>query len=353
MPTVFISYRRSDSQMVAGRLRESLLRRLGDASVFRDKNSIGAGEDWMRAIDEGLSAQVVVLALLGSTWASVRDEQGRRRLDDPADWNRVELERALERRARVIPLLVDGAAMPALADLPESLQPLARLNALKLRDDDWDADLERLVQAIGAGAGARHRLTLLAAGAALAVMLTGLAAWWWLVREARPPGQAVVTAPTEASSYRDELVAALRDEQSAAFAELGRDRAKAIALIDRNLTRIAEARRSFPSDVELRVLAGYAAKNAYASSKDLLPTARRQGYLNLAADSFEAALALQPGNAGAVNGLGNVAFYRGRFDTAIELHRKALALTGGNYPAARHDLELVQRYQRGELKFDL
>jgi len=67
-------------------------------------------------------------------------------LDDPADWNRVELERAFERHSRVIPLLVDDGKIPAAAELAEGLKALARSNALKLRDDDWDTDIERLVR---------------------------------------------------------------------------------------------------------------------------------------------------------------------------------------------------------------
>ncbi|MCK7473126.1 MAG: toll/interleukin-1 receptor domain-containing protein [Rhodopseudomonas palustris] len=62
MPRIFISYRRSDSQMVAGRLRESLARRLDDEAIFRDKDSIGAGEDWIRAIEASLTGDAVVLA---------------------------------------------------------------------------------------------------------------------------------------------------------------------------------------------------------------------------------------------------------------------------------------------------
>jgi hypothetical protein len=80
MPKVFISYRRSDTQMVAGRLRESLARRLGNAAIFRDKDSIGAGEDWTKAIEASLSGDVVVLALIGPGWETARDEAGGRRL---------------------------------------------------------------------------------------------------------------------------------------------------------------------------------------------------------------------------------------------------------------------------------
>jgi hypothetical protein len=102
LPKLFLSYRRSDTQMVAGRLRQSLVGRYGERTVFRDKDSIGAGEDWTQAIREGLTGDVVVLALIGHSWASAVDAQGQRRLDDPTDWNRIELEQALTSGGRVI-----------------------------------------------------------------------------------------------------------------------------------------------------------------------------------------------------------------------------------------------------------
>jgi hypothetical protein len=150
MPKVFISYRRSDTQMAAGRLRESLTNRYGDAAVFRDKDSIAAGTDWINAIEDNLKAEdVVVLTLIGPNWLTARDEAGRRRLDDPGDWNRLEIEHALRLGRKVIPVLVDNATMPAAADLPDSMKALVRSNLVKLRDDDWEPDVERIGQGLG------------------------------------------------------------------------------------------------------------------------------------------------------------------------------------------------------------
>ena len=147
MPRFFISYRRSDTQDVAGRLRELLARRFGEKAVFRDKNSIAPGEDWTKAITDALNGGAIVLALIGPSWAMTRDDAGRRQLDDPADWNRIELERAFERQSLVIPVLVNDAKVPKESELPESIKALTRKNALKLRDDDWDSDIERLCAA--------------------------------------------------------------------------------------------------------------------------------------------------------------------------------------------------------------
>ena len=74
----------------------------------------------------------VLLALIGDEWLTVTDEHGRRRLDDPDDFARLELEAALARNIRVIPVLVDGARMPRADELPPSLAPLAGRQALQL-----------------------------------------------------------------------------------------------------------------------------------------------------------------------------------------------------------------------------
>jgi hypothetical protein len=227
MPIVFISYRRSDSQMVAGRLREALARHFGDSAIFRDKNSIGAGEDWTKAIKAELTHDTVVIALMGPTWAAAKDETGRRRLDDPGDWNRLELEEALRQGCRVVPLLVDDTKMPKESEMPQSLASIARANALKLRDDDWDSDVERLIGAVDPrNAAGRTRRAATIAAAALAVLVIGAAgyAWWgsrdsarsdgclpgFVWREALPNDHVCVTPETRAQTARDNAQAAAR-----------------------------------------------------------------------------------------------------------------------------------------------
>jgi tetratricopeptide (TPR) repeat protein len=364
MPKIFISYRRSDSQMVAGRLRESLARRMGESAIFRDKNSIGAGEDWVQAIEESLSGNVVVLALIGPNWAAACDETGARRLDDPADWNRVELELALKGSARVIPVLIDEARMPRGAELPGNLGQLARINALKLRDDDWESDVERLIQAVGShGSWHRMRRPIVLAVAAAVVITIGAVGWWlWPFYESQVPPEAVEKvapgpAPEAGGAYLADIRERLRVEQQEGLELLfGRphaERARAIGLIDANLAHIDKALASFPDDVYLHSLAGYAAKNVYASSAgtDLLTSAQRKSYLDRARLHFETALGIAPDDPGAVNGMGNVLFYERQFDEAIKHHERAIELAGGSYPAAEHDLNLVMQVKSGAVQF--
>lgn len=183
MSKVFISYRRSDTQMAAGRLRESLAGHMGAEAIFRDKDSLVGGSKWADGIRESLvGPDVVVLALIGPNWLSARNEAGQRRLDDPEDWNRRELEMAFEAGRRVIPVLVDTPTMPAKADLPESLRTLPELEATKLRDDDWDTDVDGLLALLGVRRRSRAPLM-----AGIAAGLVAVAAGAWFAFGGRAP----------------------------------------------------------------------------------------------------------------------------------------------------------------------
>ena len=148
MPRVFISYRRSDTEMAAGRLREAIAQRFGEQQTFRDKEDISPGLDWLNEIQQAIGTNAIVLALIGPTWLTARDSEGRRRLDSPDDANRVEIEAAFANDVPVIPVLVQAATMPDANELPEAVRALARRNALKLRDDDWKSDVQRLCTAL-------------------------------------------------------------------------------------------------------------------------------------------------------------------------------------------------------------
>lgn len=148
MSRIFISYRRDDTAGHAGRLFDRLCARLGKDSVFMDVEGIEAGLDFVEAIEAAVGSCDVLLAVIGRAWLDIRDSQGRRRLDDPRDFIRLETATALARHVRVIPVLVEGAAMPVEEVLPEILQPLARRQAVDLRDSRWEADIENLMQVL-------------------------------------------------------------------------------------------------------------------------------------------------------------------------------------------------------------
>ncbi len=176
MPGIFISYRRQDSQSAAGRLADSLKERLPEATLFRDVDTIEAGADFVNAINAALESCGVLLAVLGPRWISIQDEAGGRRLDDPNDYTRLELATALGRAdVRVIPVLVDGATMPAAEALPDDLKALARRNALELTDKRWDYDVSQLVATLRHALGMAPSIAIPRAwrwvGAGLAILL--------------------------------------------------------------------------------------------------------------------------------------------------------------------------------------
>ena len=149
MASIFISYRRQDAAGWAGRLAADLRREFPQTEVFQDIASIGIGEDFVDAMRRALESCAVAIVLIGPHWLDARDEQGQRRLDDPEDWVRLEIEESLKRAGlRVVPLLVGNATMPRAADLPASLRLLARRNAHEISDRRWDYDFGELVKAL-------------------------------------------------------------------------------------------------------------------------------------------------------------------------------------------------------------
>jgi hypothetical protein len=109
---IFISYRRADAGWPARWLTDQLSAHFGAGVVFQDVDSILPGDDFAAEIEAAVGACSVLLVLIGLRWLAAEGAAGRR-LDDPGDWVRLELEVALRRKVRIIPVLVDGAAMPA------------------------------------------------------------------------------------------------------------------------------------------------------------------------------------------------------------------------------------------------
>lgn len=158
IPRVFISYRRADSATFSGRIYDHLTQALGRREVFKDVDDIPPGVDFPSYIGQTLSHSDVLLAIIGPQWLAAAPGEAPRLLD-PADFVRVEIASGLRLGLTVIPLLVDGATMPAAEALPEELRPLTRLNALVVRNDpDFRRDMERVLTAVRAGPSRRGGL---------------------------------------------------------------------------------------------------------------------------------------------------------------------------------------------------
>jgi TIR domain len=145
--SIFISYRRGDGDPKAFRIRDALAAQLGDQRVAMDVESIGAGLDWVDLMRGVFDSFGIVLAVIGPDWNPLGSDN-RRRLEDPKDFVRSELEMALSGNVSVVPVLVDGATMPAASDLPAALAPLSRRNAVELVTETWDDDIAKLIAAV-------------------------------------------------------------------------------------------------------------------------------------------------------------------------------------------------------------
>jgi ABC-type amino acid transport substrate-binding protein len=145
---IFISYRREETAYPAGWLFDRLADHYGGGQVFKDVDSIELGDDFVEVITRAVGSCDVLLALIGEEWLTVTDAHGRRRLDDPDDFVRLEIEAALTRNVRVIPILVDGARMPRADELPDSLVKLVRRQALELSPARFDFDTGRLLKVL-------------------------------------------------------------------------------------------------------------------------------------------------------------------------------------------------------------
>ncbi|MDH3638127.1 MAG: TIR domain-containing protein [Gammaproteobacteria bacterium] len=338
MSDVFISYASEDRDQ-ARRLAINL--ESNDWSVWWDRKIV-TGQTFDQVIERELDKARCVVVL----WSAH---------SVVSEWVKNEADVAAERGV-LVPAVIDNVRLP--------LEFRRRQTADLV---GWDGDVasegyRALVDGIAAAMSEKppprpsvpqirkpwwKRWVLTAIAPAVVLLVAGVY-WAWGWRDSAPP----VSVAIPSSGYRTDILRSLSESQLAAVDMLGQDKARAIAQIDQNLTAIDKALVSFPDDAELLALRGYAAKDVYQSSKNLLSTEKRREYLARARDSFERAIKLQPNSASAHNGLGNVLFFEGRFDAAISQHKKALRLSNGHYPAAEHDRRLVERVRDGEIPFE-
>jgi formylglycine-generating enzyme required for sulfatase activity len=144
---IFISYRRDDSAGHTGRLYDSLAAKFGEAQIFMDVDHIEPGQDFVEVIEGAVSSCDVLIAVIGRDWITVRGRTTRR-LDDPKDFVRLEIGAALKQDILIIPVLVEGAVMPRVQDLPPDLAELVRRNALDVSDVRWRHDVDRLIKVL-------------------------------------------------------------------------------------------------------------------------------------------------------------------------------------------------------------
>jgi len=145
---IFISYRRDDSKHAVGRLHAALKPHVKNSKrdIFIDIDNIPNGVDFVEHLESQVSQCDVMLAVIGANWLSIVDPTtGQRRLDDPDDFVRIEVSSALRRGIPVVPVVLDGTAIPRADELPDDLKALSRRNSERIDHESFNADVARLV----------------------------------------------------------------------------------------------------------------------------------------------------------------------------------------------------------------
>jgi hypothetical protein len=150
MPKIAISYRRSDSSAIAGRIADRLAARYGKESIFIDVDSVPFGTDFRKYIQEVWAEINVLIVVVGPRWLGVAEgTEAADRIREPRDVVRIELEMALKRDITVIPVLVEGARMPSPQQLPRGLRAFSDRNAADVDGGrDFHPHMDRLIAAI-------------------------------------------------------------------------------------------------------------------------------------------------------------------------------------------------------------
>jgi len=209
MAGIFINYRRDDAPGVAGRLFDHLTRKFSRRNIFMDVDAMKPGMDFVRQLDTQVAQCGVLLAVIGPHWLDAKDHSGQRRLDSDNDYVRIELASALKRDIPVIPVLVDGAAMPPEDGLPDDLKSLVRRHALELRHTRFDADAIAITNALEELVTSRRSpWRPIIAGTVVAAGVAVVAVFWpkltAMLRPIAPPiaqsGQPTATVPPAVGS---------------------------------------------------------------------------------------------------------------------------------------------------------
>ncbi|MEO6220193.1 MAG: toll/interleukin-1 receptor domain-containing protein, partial [Ginsengibacter sp.] len=145
---IFISYRKDDSKWNTQLLYDRLSHYFSPRLLFKDFNTIKAGDDYRKSIDNALKKCNVLLVVIGKNWLTAKDANGVERLQNPEDLVRIEIATALNRNIRVIPVLFDSIALPAKVLLPEDLWALTLRQSVSVSETNFDYDIKHLAESI-------------------------------------------------------------------------------------------------------------------------------------------------------------------------------------------------------------
>ena len=212
--TIFVNYRREDLIGTASRLYDRLEQAFGRKNLFVDV----VGADLKARLNTQIAVCQAFVAVISPNWLGAKDETGQRLLHNPDDFIAVEIAAALNRKIHVVPVLVDGAHMPRASELPESLKPLARRQAVEVDQNYFDEDVETLVETVrealnggAVGQRPRRRAAMAWVAASAGLLLVGGTGLHWMGISVWPPlaqtreaGNAKAQAEAEAKRKSEE-----------------------------------------------------------------------------------------------------------------------------------------------------
>ena len=188
--TIFVNYRREDLIGTASRLYDRLEQAFGRKNLFVDV----VGADLKARLNTQIAVCQAFVAVISPNWLGAKDETGQRLLHNPDDFIAVEIAAALNRKIHVVPVLVDGAHMPRASELPESLKPLARRQAVEVDQNYFDEDVETLVETVrealnggAVGQRPRRRAAMAWVAASAGLLLVGGTGLHWMGISVWPP----------------------------------------------------------------------------------------------------------------------------------------------------------------------
>lgn len=155
---IFISYRRSDTSSITGRIYERLRVAFPQFKIFMDTDASYAGENFKEHIQKQLENSALTVAVIGPTWVRLRSGGGfwpfkKKRLFEANDNVRWEIELSFKNGVKIVPVLVENTPTPKRVDLPPSLQQLVELQSCTLNSAEFRRDVEDLVRKLSDALG--------------------------------------------------------------------------------------------------------------------------------------------------------------------------------------------------------
>jgi hypothetical protein len=146
---IFISYRSADSEGWTNFIGTHLQQEFGEDRVYLDADSLEPGQRYAEVLLAQVAAAKVFIPVVGRNWLRATNKKsGMRRLDEPLDLLRREIETAIASGKLIIPVMVDDADIPTPADLPPSIRSLFEVEVVRITGKTKKGDISRLLASV-------------------------------------------------------------------------------------------------------------------------------------------------------------------------------------------------------------